>query len=144
MFTDLILFLAATVTVVKLAMKNVIPADLAGPMLGAVVIGIAVLRIFGSTAFRRRIRLPKVLGSLAILALDLAQGDPMSAMLVGFCIAGIAVMMFGLYYMPSAIFPDSVNRKGSRTLALGTVVAFLICAFAIAALLSHPAAGPVR
>jgi hypothetical protein len=111
MLSDFILFVAATLTVIKLTTSHVIPPTWSGPILGAVVLGVAVLRIFGSSAFRKKARTPKVLVSLALFALDFTQGDASSGVLVAALVVGVATMMFGLYYMLSGLFPSSRSRR---------------------------------
>ena len=107
MFSDFILFVAVTLTVIQMTMSHIIPPTWSGPILGAVVLGVAMLRIFGSAAFRKKARAPKVLVSLALFALEFTQGNASSAVLVAALVVGVATMMFGLYYMLSGLFPTS-------------------------------------
>ena len=76
-----------------------------GPeILGGAVLVIVALRLVGSERFRNQAKLPKVVFSLALLALGLAQGDRQVAVLIAVAVVGVAVMMFGIYYMFSSLF----------------------------------------
>ncbi len=107
MVSDFILFVAAALTVIKLGLNHVIPLNATAEILGMVVIGVAVLRIFGSSAFRKKARAPKVLLSLALFAINFTQGDVSSAALVAVLVVAVATCMFGVYYMLSGLFPAS-------------------------------------
>jgi len=104
MFIDFILFLSVTVTILKFAMRHLISAELSAEFLIGLVVLVAFLRIFGSTALRKKAQVSKTIGSLVLFALDIAQRDIMVTLLIAVVVILVAVMLFGIYYMFSELF----------------------------------------
>lgn len=104
MFIDFILLWSATVPVLKLGLKGLISPEQAAFILLVVLFTIVTLRVFGSTAFQERSRIPKFLCSLTIFSLSVADGDVDLAVSAAIWSMAPPVCLFGLYVMIRSAF----------------------------------------
>jgi len=84
--------------IVKYAWRGNMTPETAGLLIAGGAIVLALIRLFGSQAFRSRTRIPKALGSVGSFAFSVADGDHQAAlnvaiMTAAFPIAGIGIMI---------------------------------------------------
>jgi hypothetical protein len=96
-FIDFILLWSASITFLKLAMKNYISIESAALLMVGALFVVTITRITGSNVFRERSRIPKFFLSLAFFALSVADGDIQSAISVAIWTSALPICLFGLY-----------------------------------------------
>ena len=104
MLLHFILLWSATITILKLAMKNYISVDSAAMLLFAVLAFVTGTRLAGSKLFRERSRIPKFFSSLGLFALSIADGDVRLALSVAIWTMAIPLSLFGLYICARSAF----------------------------------------
>lgn len=134
MFYDYLLLVSITSNILSWAYKDWIrPKDTATLMLAAIM-GIGALRVFGSTAFHNRARYKKALFAALSFAVNLAQNDPYSLLiLIAFAFL-VAAIPFGLYIMISSSFAtarDQPREHSNKVARMG--IGFLIVAILLIA-----------
>lgn len=99
MLLDFILFWSVTLTALRLGMRGLITAEVAGIALFCIAVAIGIARRFGSSLFHDRARASKFVVSLALFSWSFSGGDCNAALLVAAMSATVPMALFGLYLM---------------------------------------------
>jgi hypothetical protein len=121
----------------KLALHRIIPADLAAEGMIGVVLFVILLRILGLRTLMNRVRIPKTLAALGGFAWSLSGEDPAIASLLAVSVFGVAVMLFGIYFMATPLFRTAGISKSEPT-ALIIVGLFFAAGIALIASVTAP------
>lgn len=138
MFLDYFVFVSVATAAIKSTLNGRIPQEWAIIYIGCAIFFLAFIRLTRLNLLQRNPIVGCLFG-LANFALAFSDGDIRLGLLVAGIVGGIALMMFGLYYMlvggvrasmGYADFEGKVHDGGPK-ITLGTVIFLLIIAFAI-------------